>query len=142
MNPSFDGSLERLESLFATEQWAESTSFAQRLIEGLTDATQLLEVGRLAQRNGAFEAALAAYNKSLSVEPQSSLANLLLGTLFLDIGQYGNAIQILSRSQQLDSANAVCCFFLAQAYLKVDEVEHAHLNFCKALSIESEYEEE
>lgn len=92
----------------------------------------LLESGVREYQLGNYEAAQAACRQALAIAPDHPDALNLLGTLLLQSGQAGQAVDYLQRAARRQRDNAGILGNLAQAYAALGRHEEAQQTFRKA----------
>jgi tetratricopeptide (TPR) repeat protein len=103
------------------------------------EAERQAALGLLATRAGDTENAAAHFLRSISIQPDRSIAYINLGNVYYLNGQYGKALEGYRKAEQADSTDAVAQYNLAQAYIKtllMSESSRA-LNRASQLNVDS-----
>jgi len=83
-----------------------------------------------------LEQAVRHLEKALTLYPQFVEAELMLGTAYMDLGQWDKAEQALKRTVQLDPKAANALFALGELYLKQNKESEAEQILLQGLQIE------
>ncbi len=89
------------------------------------DARMLLAYGRVLQFRGRSDDARAQFKQAVAKAPDLALGHLLLGDALLKAGEYEAAASALSRSLELDPAEALAEFALGQVRVQQEKWEEA-----------------
>lgn len=91
-------------------------------------------LGEAYHRNKQLMKALENYYKAISVSPGSSLdAYSNIGSIYVDLGEYGKAVQIFSQLLMIDQNDAVAYASRGHAYYREGSCDSAIQDFNKAL---------
>jgi len=83
-----------------------------------------------------LEESVRHLEKAVSIYPQFVQANLMLGTAYMDLGQWEKAEQTLKRTVNLDPKAANALFALGELYLRQKKDEEAEKTLLQGLQIE------
>jgi tetratricopeptide (TPR) repeat protein len=83
-----------------------------------------------------LEESVRHLEKALSIYPQFVQANLMLGTAYMDLGQWDKAEQTLKRTVALNPKAANALFALGELYLRQKKDEDAEKTLLQGLQIE------
>ncbi|MGQ9547657.1 MAG: CheR family methyltransferase [Roseiflexus sp.] len=90
-------------------------------------------VARVHANRGELDLAIAEVRRALEIDPLRDDAYLLLGTMYLQQGQWHDAIQALERARYLNPDAALISYHLAMAYRQAGKREQAAREFRSAL---------
>lgn len=83
-----------------------------------------------------IEESVRHLEKAVSIYPQFIQANLMLGTAYMDLGQWEKAKQTLMRTLELDPKAANALFALGELYLRQKKTEEAEKTLLRGLQLE------
>ncbi len=121
-------------------RWAgkfeQSAKLAIRAIEGLPgDAEAHYLAADAWWREGHLDAAVAEYERTLSIDPNDLAALLQLGSLLLEQGRPEPAMNYLQRAVRLAPDKADAHFLLANAMFMLEDYEGAQAEYKKSLRL-------
>jgi Flp pilus assembly protein TadD len=99
----------------------------------------LLGIDRFRMRQ--FDAAVAEFQRVMTLSPNYALASFYLGLSLGEAGQYEAAAQALSRALELDATNFSAAFNLGAVDLKLGRVDEAMAAFRRSVQIYPDYAE-
>lgn len=76
------------------------------------------------------------YREALRLEPESSIAHNNLGVVLNELGQYQEAITILTRAIEIDPKNAIAHYALANSLSHTGRYDDAMVQAAKAIELE------
>ena len=103
------------------------------------DAQKWNEEGNACFGRGAFEEAIAAYNKAIQLDPLSGIPYTNLALTYLNQGQFAEAILLFQRSIELlhsDAEKAVSWNGLGNAYRRINDYAGARAAYQKAAELD------
>jgi len=95
-------------------------------------AVTLVDTGK----KGDLEKSVPHLEKALTIYPQFTQAQLMLGTAYMDLGQWDKAEQALKRTLELDPKTANALFALGELYLRQKKHDEAEKTLLQGLQIE------
>jgi tetratricopeptide (TPR) repeat protein len=105
------------------------------------EAADMIEAGDEAMARGSFTDAENLYKRAISRYPRSAEANAALGSLYLDMAQYGDSFPYFVKALQLDPGNVDAYYGIGHAYVNVDKPKDA-LSFLRgAIRLDSNHAE-
>jgi tetratricopeptide (TPR) repeat protein len=87
-------------------------------------------------KEGALEA-VRHYEKALSIDPKFVQAELKLGTVYMELGQWDKAEQALRKTIEIDPKSANAFFALGEVYLRQKKYEQAEKSLQEGLAIDA-----
>jgi len=122
----------------------EPMSFTQGDTEKMntTGARAWNEKGNVLFREGAFEEATQAYNKAIKLDQMFGLPYCNLGTTYLHLGKYAEAILLLQKSLELLDTNkdrAIAWNELGNLYRCLNDYHNAAVAYQKADELDSDH---
>jgi Tfp pilus assembly protein PilF len=101
-----------------------------------TEAQREFEKGQAASHDAKIEEGIRHLEKAVSIYPNFLEAQLMLGTIYMDLGQWNKAEQMLSRTLEINPKTANALFALGEIYLRQKKHVEAEKVLLQGLQIE------
>jgi tetratricopeptide (TPR) repeat protein len=113
----------------------------EKLKENTLDAGLRYDLANAYRNTGQLQEAIVEYRKVIELKPDFTDSLNNLGSVYIEIGDYDNAIRVFISAVSKGAGNDKAHFLLAQSYFKKDWLDEADIEYHKALEINQELEE-
>lgn len=112
-------------ALYRARRYDEAITYAQESLRLNSDPRVALIMGDAYLEKGMPEAAIAAFQQSLTIQPNQSRARASLGTVHARLGKRGEALEAIKWLEDHDSKRTEIPFFVAGIYASLGERDKA-----------------
>jgi tetratricopeptide (TPR) repeat protein len=115
------------------DYWKDNIGFYERTVKCAPTYRMLNDLGRLYERTGRDDDAIAMYERAITMKPSYALPYNNIGVIFNDRKQYGRALPYFGKALELDPGYADAWNNIAVAYSAVGRNEDAVKAYGKAI---------
>jgi TolB-like protein/Flp pilus assembly protein TadD/class 3 adenylate cyclase len=95
----------------------------------------LVDKYKQTRANQIMESAVEICNRAMTMDPESPLAHIALGNLYLTTGRYNFAVETFGKALPLDPENTDLYLSLAEAFVRLGRFDHAHAYYREAMKL-------